>query len=83
MALIAKSAFLALGLNYGVHYTSARLYDTFCIPHSIHQLLQSFITTASPACGLLLNAMQITQTNYGSVLTVTLTSLLTSALKSS
>ena len=80
---IVKTAVLALGLNYGVHYTSARVYDMLCVPHSIGDILQSLATTASPACGFLLNVMHVTQSNYASVLTVTLTASLTAALKSS
>lgn len=79
---LVKSALLALGLNYGVHYTGARLYDMMCVPHTIEGFFQSLATTASPVCGFLLNTIYITQTNYGSVLTATLTSSLTSALKS-
>jgi hypothetical protein len=77
---LVKTALLSLGLNYGVHYTSARLYDMMCVPHTFQGFLQSLATTASPACGFLLNAMYITQSNYGSVLTATLTSALKSVV---
>jgi len=82
MALIlAKTALLSLGLNYGVHYTSARLYDILCVPHSVTELFTSLATTASPVCGFLLNTMTITQNNYAVVLTATLTSALANALR--
>jgi hypothetical protein len=82
MALvIAKTALLSLGLNYGVHYTSARLYDYLCVPHSFTEVLQSLATTASPVCGFLLNTMTITQNNYAVVLTATLASTLANALR--
>jgi hypothetical protein len=82
MALIvAKTALLSLGLNYGVHYTSARLYDLMCVPHSVTEVFTSLATTASPVCGFLLHAMTMTQNNYAIVLTATLTSALANALK--
>jgi hypothetical protein len=82
MALvIVKTALLSLGLNYGVHYTSARLYDTLCIPHTFQEIIQSLVTTASPVCGFLLHAMTNTQNNYAVVLTATLTSALVNVLK--
>lgn len=82
MALVvAKTALLSLGLNYGVHYTSARLYDMMCVPHSITGFLTSLATTASPVCEFLLNTMMVTQSNYAVVLTATLTSALASAVK--
>lgn len=83
MALVAvKTALLTLGLNYGVHYASARVYDGYCIPHSVQDLLQSLAATASPTCSFLLNTMTFTQNNYANVLTATITSLVTTALKS-
>ena len=82
MALVvAKTALLSLGLNYGVHYTSARLYDAVCIPHSMMGLFQSLAATASPVCGFLLNTMMITQNNYAIVLTATLTTAIANTLK--
>lgn len=77
--LVVKTALLSLGLNYGVHYTSARLYDTYCIPHTFHEILQSLATTASPVCSFLLSTMTATQNNYA----VVLTSVLTNVVRSS
>jgi hypothetical protein len=79
--IVVKTALLSLGLNYGVHYTSARLYDFMCVPHSLSGLLTSLATTASPVCGFMLNTMVVTQNNYAVVLTATLTSALVNALK--
>ena len=79
--VLVKTAFLTLGLNYGVHYTSARLYDMVCIPHTLSEIVQSLATTASPVCGLLLHTMTVTQNNYAVVITATLTSALVNALK--
>lgn len=82
MALVlAKTAVLSLGLNYGVHYTSARLYDMLCVPHNLEDFLTSLATTASPVCGFLLHTMTVTQNNYAIVLTATLTSTIANALK--
>jgi hypothetical protein len=79
--LLAKTVFLSLGLNYGVHYTSARLFDTYCVPHSLREVLQSFITTASPVCSFLLNTMTATQSNYAAAISGSCVSALSSALK--
>jgi hypothetical protein len=79
--LLVKTALLSLGLNYGVHYTSARMYDTMCVPHALSEILQSLASTASPVCGLLLHTMTSTQSNYGIVLTATITSVMVNALK--
>jgi hypothetical protein len=79
--LLAKTAFLSLGLNYGVHYASARLYDTYCVPHSLNEIVRTFASTASPVCGFLLQTMTLTQNNYAVVLTATLTTTLANVLK--
>ncbi len=79
--VVTKVALLSLGLNYGVHYTSARLYDYLCVPHSLTEVFQSLATTASPVCGFLVNTMALTQNNYAVVLTSTLASAVVHALK--
>ena len=82
MALaVVKAGVLTLGLNYGVHYTSARLYDVLCVPHSVTGFFTSLATTASPVCGMLLQTMTMTQNNYAVVLTASLTSVIANALK--
>jgi len=75
-----QTAGLTLVLNYGVHYASARLYDMFCVPHSLQEVFQSLVTTASPACGFLLNTMHFTQNNYAVVITTTLANVIRSVL---
>jgi hypothetical protein len=73
MALVlAKTMILSLGLNYGVHYTSTRLYTAYCIPHEFSDIVKSLMTTSSPMCSMLLRAMTATQTNYASVLAAAL-----------
>ncbi len=78
---VVKTALLALGLNYGVHHTSARLYETVCVPHTFRDIFYSIATTASPVCGFLLQTMTLTQSNYAMVFTATLTSALVNVLK--
>ena len=79
--LVAKTALLSLGLNYGVHYTSARLYDMMCVPHTLEDFLRSRATTATTVCGFLLNVMTVTQNNYAIVLGATLTSAVANVLR--
>lgn len=79
--LVLQTAILSLGLNYAVHYASARMYDTMCVPHGFGEILQSLATTASPTCGMILRTMTHTQNNYGIVLTATMTSAIVHALK--
>lgn len=82
MALAAvQTAGLALAMNYGVHVTSSLAFDQFCIPHSIWDLAQSMVATASPVCNVLLTTMQLTQNNVAIVLTTTLAASLSGALK--
>jgi hypothetical protein len=71
---------LSLGLNYGVHYASTRLYDVLCIPHSFTDILKSLATTGSPMCSFVLNTMTVTQNNYAVVLTASVTSIVTRLL---
>ena len=71
MEVIARSL-LAVGVNYGVHFVSARFYDTFCVPHSIVEIAQTLVTTASPVCSTAIGIVQMTQSNYASIITITL-----------
>jgi hypothetical protein len=82
MALVAAQvATLSLGVNYGVHYLSSRLYDQYCIPHSWEGMIQSLVTTASPVCSFLLHTMTMTQNNYATIVSATIVSLVTTSLK--
>ncbi len=82
MALVAaKTAAIALAVNYGVHVSSSLAFDNLCIPHSIWDLAQSVIATASPVCNVLLTTMQLSQNNVAVVLTTSLAATLASTLK--
>lgn len=82
MALVAiKTAGLALAVNYGVHVSSSLAFDHLCIPHSLWDLAQSMVATASPVCNVLLTTMQLTQNNVAVVLTTTLAASLAGVLK--
>lgn len=83
MALVLRSAAFALGLNYGAHIASSKLYDVFCVPHSLQDILYSMVTTASPACSTLLNVMTSTQSNYAAALTGAVLSGVSSLLAAS
>lgn len=78
---VVKIAVATLGLNYGVHYIAATAYNYVCVPHSLNDLMHSLITTASPACSMLLHVMQTTQGNYATVLVSTATAIVAGALK--
>lgn len=77
---LVKVAVATLGLNYGVHYLSASAYNYFCMPHSIGDVLHSFVTTASPVCSSLIQVTQVTQNNYATVLTATVAAVLAKTL---
>jgi hypothetical protein len=82
MALVAiKTAGIALSVNYGVHVSSSLAFDYLCIPHSLWDLAQSMVATASPVCSVLLTTMQLTQNNVAVVLTTTLAASLSGILK--
>ena len=82
MALVVlKASALSLGLNYGVHYASAKLYDWVCVPHSWQEVARSLVTTASPVCSVLLQVMTVTQHNYASVMSVAIVSTMTRLLQ--
>ena len=71
MEVIARSL-LAAGVNYGVHFVSARFYDMFCVPHTLREIAQTLVTTASPVCSTAIGIVQMTQANYASIITITL-----------
>ena len=73
MALVAiKTAGLALAMTYGVHVGSSVAFESFCVPHSVWDIAQSFIATSSPVCAFLLNTMQMTQNNFSVALTTSI-----------
>lgn len=72
MALVvAKAAVVGILLNYGVHVGTSWVFHEACIPKTIWELGQSLVATASPVCGFLLKTMEVTQTNFASILTTT------------
>ena len=72
---------LAVAGNYMVHYGASWVYDTFCVPHTVSEIVYTLVSTSSPVCVVALGTMQMTQNNYGTLLTTTLASHLVSALK--
>jgi hypothetical protein len=81
MAAAVKVAVVALGANYVVHMGSALAYGKLCVPETLWNIAQSFVSTASPVCSALLQTMTLTQNNYAVVLTTTLATTLATSLK--
>ena len=80
MEVVLKAA-VAVVSNYVVHYGASRVYDSFCVPHTLSDIIYTLVSTSSPVCVVALGTMQITQNNYGTLLTTTLASHLVNALK--
>jgi hypothetical protein len=80
MEVISK-ALMAVAVNYGVHFMSARFYDAFCVPHTLQEIAQTLVTTASPICTTAINVAHMTQSNYASVITITLAGGIVNLLK--
>jgi hypothetical protein len=78
---VAKVAMATVGINFSIHYAAAMLYNYVCVPHSVSDILQSLVATASPVCNGLLHVMYATQSNYASALTATMTALLSNSLR--
>jgi hypothetical protein len=78
--LAVKAVVATLAMNYGVHVGSSLAFDALCVPHSVWDIAQSVVTTASPVCGFLLNTMQVTQNTFAVTLTTTAAALISSAL---
>ena len=55
MALLALKV---LGVSYGVHVLAATVHNAVCIPHSVWDIAQSLVSTASPVCSVLSQSMQ-------------------------
>lgn len=79
--LIFKAAGMTLMANYGVHTAAAMTYDYLCVPHSIWDIPYSLVATASPVCSFLVSTMQLTQTNFATVLSTTVAAALVGILK--
>jgi hypothetical protein len=81
MAMLAvKAVGVTLAMNYGVHITSSLTFQSLCIPHSMWDIAQSVVSTASPICGVLLTTMQVTQNNFAVALTTTVATIVARAL---
>ena len=80
MEVVLKAA-VAIATNYAIHFGAARMYDKFCVPHTLEEVLYTLVTTSSPVCVVAIGTMQMTQNNYGTLLTTTLASHLVNALK--
>jgi hypothetical protein len=65
--------FASAGLAYTVHYSSAKLYDFFCVPDGIYGFVQGMFTTGSPVCQAGLAVVSNTQMSYSTLLTIGLT----------
>jgi hypothetical protein len=78
--MTVKAVGLALAMNYGVHVGSSLTFESLCIPHSLWDLAQSVVSTASPVCGFLLQTMQVTQNNFAVAVTTTVAALVAKAL---
>ena len=79
-SLVVKGVLAVVG-NYVVHYGAARMYDMFCVPHTFGEIIYTLVSTSSPVCVVALGTMQMTQNNYGTLLTTTLASHLVMALR--
>ena len=81
VGLVVGKGLLAVAGNYIVHYGASRMYDTFCVPHTLGEIIYTLVSTSSPVCVVALGTMQMTQNNYGTLLTTTLASHLVNALR--
>jgi hypothetical protein len=81
LIVVVGKGLLAVAGNYVVHYGSSRIYDAFCVPHTLGEVIYTLVSTSSPVCVVALGTMQMTQNNYGTLLTTTLASHLVMALK--
>jgi hypothetical protein len=78
--LAVKAVAATLAMNYGVHVGSSLAFQAVCVPHSIWDLAQTLVSTASPVCGVLLSTMQVTQNTVAITLTTTVAALVSRAL---
>jgi hypothetical protein len=58
---------------YSVHYSSAKLYDYFCVPDGVYGFVQGMFTTGSPVCQAGLSVVSNTQMSYSTLITIGLT----------
>lgn len=77
MQALAKIV-LTAALTYGTHYGITKAYSEYCIPDGIEGFLRGMLTTGSPVCTAVFNAMSHTQASYGTILLTTLSSAVAS-----
>ena len=65
---ILKTTAAGVVLNYSLHFVSGYIYNYLCMPHDISQILNSFVTTASPVCSATVNILQASQQNYANII---------------
>jgi len=75
-----KAVAVTLAMNYGVHVGSSLAFESVCVPHSMWDLAQTIVSTASPICGLLLSTMQVTQNTFAVTVTTTVAALVARSL---
>lgn len=81
MGLLAvKAVFLTLMLNFAVHIMSSMAFGAVCLPRTVWDVPLSFVTTASPVCGLFLKVMQMTQNNFALAMTTTVAAVIATML---
>jgi hypothetical protein len=78
--LAVKAVAVTLAMNYGVHIGSSLAFQSLCVPHSVWDIAQTLVSTASPVCGALLSTMQLTQNNVAVALTTTVAALVAGSL---
>lgn len=78
--LAVKAVGITLAMNYGVHVGSSLAFQSLCVPHTIWDIAQSVVSTASPVCGFLLNTMQLTQNTFAVTITTTVAALVANSL---
>jgi hypothetical protein len=66
--------------TYGTHYGITKIYSTYCIPDGVWGFVQGSLTTGSPICSTIFNAMSHTQTSYGTIIVTTLSAAVANAI---
>jgi hypothetical protein len=83
-AIVAlKAAGATLAFNYVVNVGSSWVYSELCVPHSVWDIPQSIVATASPVCSFFVSAIHFTQGTFSTVLSTTVAATLASVLRGS
>jgi uncharacterized integral membrane protein len=78
--LAVKAIVFTLMLNFAVHIGSSMAFGSVCLPRTVWDVPLSFVTTASPVCGLFLKVMQMTQNNFAIAMTTTIAAVIAQML---